>query len=360
MRTIKVNYIIEKMLLAVAGELPWSFVLADLCVIMQADMSLMTCWNTETFLPEWSINYNLPDSIAIGYQGYYSALDPLLPIGVRSPELKWLATNKVVSNKFVERSEYFQDFLIPSGILYVAGCNLYKSDSACVSITFEREKARDPFNEEDFAKMGVVVKNLSLAIKAYCKTLNSQAERDILHSYLDLRGRAFYVMDKNRKIRHISCGDDFDQTFNGNVKIKDGFLFMATVQQNYSLDKAIEVAMTCGLETSFSSLGVMGSKLNVNVSVLNSNGFQSCLLISFSNDCNKEIQNKDRVNDFFSKQKLSVAERKVALAIVDGLTVRDYCVQTSLSAATVRTQLKNIFRKTGCSRQADLIRLANQ
>jgi DNA-binding CsgD family transcriptional regulator len=52
---------------------------------------------------------------------------------------------------------------------------------------------------------------------------------------------------------------------------------------------------------------------------------------------------------------LTPAEAKLALHLVAGETLRSAEVKLSISYETARTHLKNIFNKTGTSRQAELV-----
>jgi DNA-binding CsgD family transcriptional regulator len=53
---------------------------------------------------------------------------------------------------------------------------------------------------------------------------------------------------------------------------------------------------------------------------------------------------------------LTPAETRIALALADGMTLEQIAVHAHVSLATVRTQLKQVFAKTGVHRQADLVR----
>ncbi len=54
---------------------------------------------------------------------------------------------------------------------------------------------------------------------------------------------------------------------------------------------------------------------------------------------------------------LTRAETRLAVALMDGSSLSDYAEQEDLSINTVRWTMKQIFSKTGCRRQSDLIRL---
>jgi DNA-binding CsgD family transcriptional regulator len=54
---------------------------------------------------------------------------------------------------------------------------------------------------------------------------------------------------------------------------------------------------------------------------------------------------------------LTAAEARVLLAVVGGARLAHYAEGQAVSLETVRSQLKHVFAKTGCARQADLVRL---
>lgn len=54
--------------------------------------------------------------------------------------------------------------------------------------------------------------------------------------------------------------------------------------------------------------------------------------------------------------RLTPAETRVLFAIVNGQRPSDYAAANGISQNTVHTQLKTLFAKTGCHRQADLVR----
>ncbi len=54
---------------------------------------------------------------------------------------------------------------------------------------------------------------------------------------------------------------------------------------------------------------------------------------------------------------LSRVEARLALGLARGMQVDELAVDTKVSIHTVRSQLKQIFRKTSTNRQAELVKL---
>jgi DNA-binding CsgD family transcriptional regulator len=55
--------------------------------------------------------------------------------------------------------------------------------------------------------------------------------------------------------------------------------------------------------------------------------------------------------------RLSPAEARLARALALGKTPEEFATECELSMATVRTQLRKVFEKTGTARQAELMKL---
>ncbi|WP_299365042.1 LuxR C-terminal-related transcriptional regulator [uncultured Paracoccus sp.] len=64
----------------------------------------------------------------------------------------------------------------------------------------------------------------------------------------------------------------------------------------------------------------------------------------------------DGVRRFGAMHHLSAAEISIVKGLVDGLTLDRIAADRRTSPDTVRTQLRNIFAKTGCCRQVDIVR----
>jgi DNA-binding CsgD family transcriptional regulator len=71
------------------------------------------------------------------------------------------------------------------------------------------------------------------------------------------------------------------------------------------------------------------------------------------------VQDRDvaRLQRLMAAYRLTRAEARVALHIIDGGDVASYAGEARVSVGTARSQLKSIFAKTGVSRQSALVRL---
>ena len=68
----------------------------------------------------------------------------------------------------------------------------------------------------------------------------------------------------------------------------------------------------------------------------------------------------DRHDLLMERFRLTPAEARVALHLIDGGDIASCAEAAGVSPGTVRTQLKSIFAKTGVNRQAALVRLGQE
>ena len=54
---------------------------------------------------------------------------------------------------------------------------------------------------------------------------------------------------------------------------------------------------------------------------------------------------------------LTVAEARLAAALAQGMSLKDYAAAAGIAEGTARVQLKSVFARTGTHRQAELVAL---
>jgi DNA-binding CsgD family transcriptional regulator len=70
-----------------------------------------------------------------------------------------------------------------------------------------------------------------------------------------------------------------------------------------------------------------------------------------------QVQEIARLGRLADAYRLSRAEARLALHIVEGGDIASYAKSVGVRVGTARSQLKAVFAKTGVSRQAELVRL---
>jgi DNA-binding CsgD family transcriptional regulator len=88
------------------------------------------------------------DGLKAGEQAYfqrYAALDPRLALGHAKPTGVGLACHDFFDHRYVARSEFYQDFLLPLGPRYIAGGNLLREPDRNLFLVFNHYRGRPQF-----------------------------------------------------------------------------------------------------------------------------------------------------------------------------------------------------------------------
>ena len=69
------------------------------------------------------------------------------------------------------------------------------------------------------------------------------------------------------------------------------------------------------------------------------------------------MQQPISIDSLVSVYNLTPSEAQVAISLANGHSIEEIASSSNHSAHTIRSQLKSVFRKTGVSRQSELIQL---
>jgi hypothetical protein len=102
------------------------------------------------------------------YCGYYGAIDSKQPYFLNSPPGKPFLCHEHFSEDFVRRSEFFQDFLIPSGSRWCMGTKLVQTPDVSAMIGIHRSVRMAAFADDSVALFEGLVPHLQRAAGCTC------------------------------------------------------------------------------------------------------------------------------------------------------------------------------------------------
>lgn len=307
-----------------------------------------------------------PDNVAL-YNAHYASRNAWLariatrPVGKAEPAEFFLSRSDLL------KTEWYNDFLRPNKIVSGMGVTVMRDSSRFVSaavllprcsdaahasyvellqritphieraIKVNRQLAAADFRwstaEECFGKLkvGVVVVGADLRI-LYA---NEEANRifrqgDGLAVNRERRLAAGADAD-NRRLRRI-----FELIFGNGLPELEGESGVMSVQRRSGLR----------------SYGLLVSRFHPPMEVFAQSGPMGLLFIS---DVASQRPSVERLAEAFG---LTPMEGRLLHVLLDGQSLVESAIRIGISINTAKTQLKSLFEKMGCSRQADLVRTA--
>ncbi|WP_368713731.1 helix-turn-helix transcriptional regulator [Paraburkholderia sp. EG287A] len=295
------------------------------------------------------------------YVEYYRDLDPRVNLVYGHAPNTWFACQDHFSESYVSRSEFFQDFLIPNGLRYMFGTRIASGGCDDVLVALVRAAGQPAFTKRNRDELTSVSGHLQRAIRCWqgaCELHHSAAIGAEISGQLNV---AAIVLD--RHMRSVSLNPEAETMLrkaNG-LKLRDGRL----VATSSRLNDALQLAFTRVARTRHGETLVLDSELNsahqifLSINALPSQtgaartGGPGLLIMARYRD-GARLVTASQLRQAFD---LSAAEAAVAEALIDGKSPDDYASQKRVSIATVRTQLRAVFEKTGTRSQAEAVAL---
>lgn len=264
------------------------------------------------------------------------------------------------------RSEYYNDFLRPMGVLDACGAILFVEDRRTAVVTALRPTRAARYGDEELALTRALVPHLQAALRINRRIAVLEHERAALREAADrlpvgvlLVARDGRIVEINRPARGMLDSRD------GLAVGRDG-LVASRADETRALRACVARATAAARGEGFGAGGwvavsrpsgkrpyhVLVTPLHGHRLVL---GEPHSLAAIFVTD--PEAGGVPPAEVLRAAYGLTPAECDVALALARGETLRSLADALGISINTARTHLQHIFDKTGTRRQAELVRL---
>jgi DNA-binding CsgD family transcriptional regulator len=293
------------------------------------------------------------------YAQTYSRFDPLTSL---PPPGKVVSIPDLVCYDEYRRGRFFQEWLQPQGCVDVANVVLEKSGPNCATLlTFLPGSGM--LDDEMRRRITLLVPHAHRAL-LISKTIDrKQSEASTFADTLDGLRAGIFLVDASRRIVHANSAghdmlraDDFLRSINGQLVASDG-------QTNQALRDvfADDDDAAAGKSVALPLTAQDGERYVVHVLPLGSaartaagKAYKAVAALFV-----RKVELDHPASDLLARAfKLTPAELRVLLAIVEVGGVPETALALDIAESTVKTHLHRVFSKTGASRQADLVKLA--
>lgn len=344
---------------AVLAPARWRDLMEQVAAAIAADRWHLLGWN-----PQGDHFGLLPASqqdgsaVLTAYNERYGAIDPRRELSARAGPGVVVACHRHFAARFVSRSEFYQDFMLPLGLHYAMGGCLLRESGTEYQVGFQRQVGRASFegpHEELLRRlMPHMARALQMTVQVQARQRSAQSISDALARLplavlaVDADAR---VLEANERARALLSTADPLGSSRGTLEARRW-------QQNEALRAAI--TRTARERTTGSVLlGEPGARYTattlppseVTEDVWSTPPAALVLVAALDHPPTAAVE---RWIELFG---LTLAEARVADALLAGQPLKACARQLGVSVNTAKTQLHSVFDKTGTSRQADLLHL---
>lgn len=306
--------------------------------------------------------YGFDPEVGQRYTSYYGGLDPGRSTAMVARVGEWVADEVLLDVRSPHDQEYVQDFALPSGIGWVGGVKVAGDATTCTWLSLERRPGAERFGDAARRQYREIEPHLRRVIQMQARLDTLAVGNALARACLDRVQAGVVVVDKARRVQLVNaCGAQM---------LGKGRRLCLTNQRLACNQPALDeqlgrlIASACALPASGGALRAGGDATHedwlISVLPVPHNHDLAALLpeplaLVVISEANADTIPVDAYRSLFS---LTAAEAALLAALVRGSTVADWARHRGISVATVRTQLRSLFDKTGTDSQVRLIGVA--
>lgn len=297
------------------------------------------------------------------YSAYYIKIDPRFPLVTDYPLNEWTSCHDIHDQHFVDHNEFYQDFLLPSKARYVHAARIDESAEQFTMLGILRAKNQSPFTLENTLAARRFSGHLQRALRLQRQAQQLQFKAELGLMTIDAMAIAILLVDTQGTIRHLNTHAEqaLLNPSSSCLTSKDGRLTTTHTSSKPKLnqlitdataDPAIGGAMFLN-HSQTQQLFVIPLPANSRIA----ENWQNPLALVFVMPTGANVSTLHLFAELYG---LSPKELHVVTALIQGKTPEEYAQEMGVTMNTVRTQLKNIYKKTNTRRQSELVLLFNK
>jgi len=328
----------------------WPDTLTGIADLLGAVGAQFFLWDKQTSAAPFAAVGRLPEEGNAAYVRYYGAIDPRREALERVPVGKLFLADEHFDGGRFRKSEFFNDFLVPYSVPYVAGSRVLETAGLSAVVAVLRDFRQGAFEPREVAVLERLMPHLQRAAR-----LHDRFPFGVVIA--DATGRALIT---NRAAAEMAAAND-------GLLVRSGHLTAARTGEAAELARHIaEAVRTAGrhhgdgggsLLVSRPSgrrpFAVLVAPLSPDVTLAAAHQAPAALILITDLERQPKVLGR-RLVDLLD---LTPAEACLAVALAAGKRLEDIAEERGVRMPTLRSQLRAVLDKTGTRRQADLMRL---
>lgn len=349
---------------AVFDPLLWQSVLEKIVLLINGQSGSLYFLDPENTEAELAVSTGSDLIWRQRYRDYYHKIDPFYSrLNINHSTDIMLGSDLIPQQEFI-KTEFYNDYYSPQDKYYALGGVLWRENLKVAYLGIQRPKHRVNFSKQELQTIKMFIPHLQRASKlrnhiADDNWQHHQTE-DVLNKLsnavllLDTKGMPYFL---NRAAeRLLDCGGLVIRNNQLHTAHKDETLILSQIirqvtQQTKDSQQAESMMLQLPGQLQPCSVIVMPTQdHHFNIGQAHLSG--ATLFINIPQEMG-DAQRELLVKLFG----FSPAEAQLATELVNGYTLNEIVDTRHVSLHTLRTQLKGLFRKSGCKRQMELVKL---
>ena len=294
------------------------------------------------------------------YETQHAGNDPRLAATLRIAPGGVMLDHEHFSAREALRNPVYADWLIPLGLKHTAGTVVRLEGSALDLISFMRPRDAQAYSADDKRFIEQLMPDIARAARLRARMVTLSRNAHLGMAALDSLRQCIAVVDAQCRIHHANAAAERLLALPGTLGAQHGRLRCTLGTAHARLEQLVRGACATPAKAGAIALADGAQRLVVTVLPLQASHTWAsmqqvpmALVVAAMPGAASSLDPR-LVGGMLG---LSPTETRLALLLAAGKTVKDFAAIEGMSWHTARSHIKNLMRKTGCHRQAELVQL---
>lgn len=363
-----IESVADRLHAAALGEIDWRDPLASLNTLVPCEFATLEIMDAKSgAYTDFRSSRSL--DIDANYLDHYCRLNPRLDGVLNRPELVLMGDYDFLSEKEMERNEFYHDFLRPNGLRYCAGVRTMHTRDLIGTFSLQRTPRHGHVTEDELKTLDYLRRHLRRATLTHLRFGQLAGENELLSSLLARLEDGVMVIGPSGKLQFMNAAAQaVCESADGFECVAGELKAEASSVRTLLHQAAAEAQATKPLDSLPDYQTVVPRRSGLPPYVVTVvpvpwrrerrfDARRGCVIVMIKDPARPGRPPHRILKAAYS---LSAAEADVACAIASGLTVRQIADRRGVTIATIRSQLQAVLQKMHLRRQADLVRVVSR
>lgn len=298
------------------------------------------------------------------YQRHFYSINPRVKFSNRAAEGTVFFDRTIGTETDLDRDEYYQDFLAPSGLRYFISANLVNNSKRRITFAIQRSKKQGHVSEAEITTLRQLMPHLKAAYETTETLLSQRRVKSTLTATLDALSAPALTLTKNGELLFANKAAENLMAALDGLTLSGKHLRTARPDEQKSLNKALSLAADLGDDTvatpplirvsrpSGGALLIRATPLRREPGI--SDEEKQAILLIINADPRMPSHAASALMELFE---LTPTEASLAVAFAQGSDLKRLAAERDLSLNTVRWHFGAIRTKLNAHNQADIVRI---
>jgi DNA-binding CsgD family transcriptional regulator len=348
----------------------WDYVVAMIARLTGSASACLYYKNKEMELASTVAQHGFAEVQRLEFSSHLDALDEIFLAHAsdnsEEPICSQFAPGK--GNAITEDSALYQDWMKPNGVFHIAGAQIVDTKTHQAGVVVLRSEKAGVWGKGEIRILDELLPHMSRALRIHSEFTFLRLRQDALLKGLDRLVIGLILYDRNARPVYINPTAKAIIDTHPALQMQEGKLFLVNPEDEKNLRQTIIDTAEIDPDDSWKqsvAIGICHPDIKVPLPLLvtpmhahlitSDLDYEGAKVAVFLSDPN--LQQPISIESLVSVYGLTPSEAQVAISLANGHSIDQIANQSHHSAHTIRSQLKSVFRKTGVSRQSELIKL---